>query len=207
MNKSKILVLIDGFNVYHTIKNEKDIVRWINFNSLISSLMNHEKEELSKIMYFTALCTWDDRKLKRQKLYINELEKPYEGFSQLEVIEGSFQKVERKCLKCQNYYHMHVEKHTDVNIAVEIMSASINKNIDQIWIISNDSDISTAISEAKDINKNLKIDYVFLKIGDSKKSYKLQIVCDETIEIQRNHIAKHGFKNDSFANEILSTYE
>ena len=57
------MVLIDGFNYYHKLKEYQEhfnkCVKWLNYKSLVLSwLSNDDDKENIQIYYFTAIAHW-----------------------------------------------------------------------------------------------------------------------------------------------------
>ncbi|MHB9128004.1 MAG: PIN domain-containing protein, partial [Candidatus Humimicrobiaceae bacterium] len=58
MQKSKVSLYIDGFNIYHRIddyqKKTGICYKWLNYKSLFQSLLKPD-EEIANIYFFTAI--------------------------------------------------------------------------------------------------------------------------------------------------------
>ena len=71
--KTRVIALIDGFNLYHSLerfdggKDDADRARyqkykWLCLTSLVKRFVGPKTEELVSVEYFTTLPTWDNAK-------------------------------------------------------------------------------------------------------------------------------------------------
>lgn len=80
MRKNRVLVLIDGFNYYHKLKEYQTkynkCVKWLNYKSLAKSWLTDEDDKDSmQIFYFSAIATWRGAEsVTRHRTYIKALE-------------------------------------------------------------------------------------------------------------------------------------
>ena len=84
-NPFNTIVYIDGFNLYHSLKNTS--YKWLNIEKLISSTLDSSWHNIIKIKYFTASTPFS-KSAQRQDLYlrlINDLKK-------VEIVKGKFKK-------------------------------------------------------------------------------------------------------------------
>jgi len=124
---------IDGFNFYHGIKDtkRKDLL-WINLLTLMTSLKQTDCN-INKIKYFTAEPV---HKPESTQIRHNLWMKILDTFSpEIEVIEGRY------------HIKYHIEKMTDVNIAVQMLMDAFddNDNASIYYLISADSDLLPAV--------------------------------------------------------------
>jgi uncharacterized LabA/DUF88 family protein len=147
----KVVVLIDGFNFYHSIrrlqkslessrKTSFNYLKWVDLHKL-SSLFIRKNEKLIDVYYFTAYAHWlKDNKasspLVRHKIYTKFLQS-----KGINVILGKFKQTTKKCHQCKKHYNTYEEKETDVNISVIAMQLLAEKEIDKLIILSADSDL------------------------------------------------------------------
>ena len=170
MEKNRILVLIDGFNYYHKLKEYQAkygvCVKWLNYKSLIKSWLKEDDDfENIEIFYFSAFARWRGKDaVNRHKTYICALKKV-----DIQLVLGEF-KVKRtnRCKnseKCSNCNHTpektklirHEEKNSDVNLAVKLIEYTLTDKYDKCFILSSDNDFASAIKRAKEINPNKTI--------------------------------------------------
>jgi uncharacterized LabA/DUF88 family protein len=71
----RVVFLIDGFNLYHSLKAELRYraYRWLDLRKLCSMFIKHKSQTLEEIYYFTALAEWNSAKVKRHKQYLKAL--------------------------------------------------------------------------------------------------------------------------------------
>ena len=91
MQKSKVSLYIDGFNIYHRIddyqKKTGICYKWLNYKSLFQSLLKPD-EEIANIYFFTAITQdFGINTVQRHNKYITALES--EG---IEIVKGYFSK-------------------------------------------------------------------------------------------------------------------
>jgi hypothetical protein len=74
---AKVYVLVDGFNLYHTLDTNPTYHRykWLSLTKL-SKCFVLRGDSLAGVEYFTTLATWDQAKVARHRLFIkaNEVE-------------------------------------------------------------------------------------------------------------------------------------
>ena len=91
--QKKVIIFIDGFNLYHVINAHRNYhkYKWLNLNKL-ANLYITKNEKIVEILYFTALATWNQSKVKKHKLFIkaNEL-------NGIRTIYGEFKKRDKYC--------------------------------------------------------------------------------------------------------------
>lgn len=136
MIKNKVIVYIDGFNLYFGmldagIENSK----WLNIKSLINSYITHN-QELIEIKYFTSRITNSPSKQKRQTTYLEALDA-----SGVQIIYGLYKAKDIECENCGHNWSISNEKMTDVNIATHLLLDAFNNKFDTAILISGDSDL------------------------------------------------------------------
>lgn len=142
MQRKRVISFIDGFNLYHAIKNlHRPELKWLNLMSLSQIFLKSYSEELTKVFYFSAYADHMDESIqKRQKDYISAL-----TINGVTPILGHFKRKNRKCPECFHKWDGHEEKETDVNIALFLLDLAYQNAFDRALVISNDSDLSPAI--------------------------------------------------------------
>ncbi len=96
MQKLKVSLYIDGFNIYHRIndyqRKTKICYKWLNYRSLFRSLLKKD-EVISEIYFFTAITQdFGFGAVQRHNKYITALES--EG---IKIIKGYFSKKKKLC--------------------------------------------------------------------------------------------------------------
>ena len=179
--KKNVIVFIDGFNLYHAINAFRKYhkYKWLDLSKL-ANLYITRNEEIVNILYFTALATWNQNKVKKHKLFIkaNEL-------NGVNVIFGEFKKRDKFCNLCRRKYQTFEEKQTDVNIAIQLFKLSIENKYDKAIIISGDSDLIPSINAVRKTFPNKQIGVV-IPIG--RRAEELKQACDFYMKMKEKHL-------------------
>lgn len=132
---AKVSVYIDGFNLYHSIdESGRNDLKWISHKALAESFLA-KGDELVRVVFFTAVLTWDHEKQKRHRNFIAA-----QKALGVEVIESNFKKATRHCKVMNRNCKRHEEKQTDVAIAVNMLEDALADACQRQVLISADSD-------------------------------------------------------------------
>ncbi len=151
--QENVIFYIDGFNLYHAINDRKNPAgeavykkyKWLDLMALCKMYL--QKDQILKdVYYFTALATWNERKVNKHQVYIRALRSVG-----AKVIYGRFQGKDRECKNCHAMFTAHEEKLTDVNIATRLLIDAQRNKFDRAIIISGDNDLAPAIHAAKEL--------------------------------------------------------
>jgi uncharacterized LabA/DUF88 family protein len=185
----RIVALIDGFNVYHAIKNRRgwDRYKWLNYRKL-ASLFCRAKDTLEGVYYFTALATWLPDSVSRHRTFIRALET-----EDVQVIYGKFKKKDRRCAVCRRVYSAHEEEETDVNIATHLFRLAVEDAFDIALVISADSDLVPAIKEARRTFPNKEIGIV---VPPGQRAVELKQTADFHHKIRERHLISSAFPEE-----------
>jgi len=143
----RVNVYIDGYNFYHGLKKiKKTDPDWQRFYWLdMVKLFDHfilPGQTLQTVFYFSAPDHEPDRRLRQEILFrANKLVNP----DRFEVIYGKYYKKNLTCKLCTGRYRIHEEKRTDVNICAFMMNDCALNNVDNIILVTADSDLITPI--------------------------------------------------------------
>ena len=169
-HKNRVLVLVDGFNYYHKLKEYQDkyntCVKWLDYRSLAESWLTDEDDKDNvEVIYFSAIATWRGAEsVLRHKAYLQAL-----ATRNIKTILGEFKekkthrcKVNEQCTNCtctpdKKKLVRHEEKNSDVNLAITLIEKSIKNEFDKCFILSADNDFASAITRARQLNPNIKI--------------------------------------------------
>jgi uncharacterized LabA/DUF88 family protein len=139
-------VYVDGFNLYYgAIRGGQHI--WLNLQDYFTR--PRQADSIQKIYYFSALVTGPSS--VRQATYLRALE----TLPLVKVVLGRFKNKQIRCLQSQCQYpgnrifQMPEEKHTDVNIAVQMIVDAFQNACDRFILVSGDSDLVPGISRVK----------------------------------------------------------
>lgn len=153
----KVNAYIDGFNLYHALKNlQNQKLKWLDLHKLLSSYLS-EEEEIQDIYYFSAFAHHIDKAtVQRHQVYVDALKT-----KGIHFISGNFKnKVSGINKSIRQTYSIpasvkncgHEEKESDVNLALYILRDAIKHSCDKMFIVTNDTDIAPAIRMAKKEN-------------------------------------------------------
>ncbi len=143
----RIAYFFDGFNIYFSLKfRNYNKYKWLNYYKLAEVLTPRSKQIVS-VNYFSAYQSWKLEKYKRHKKYVMALR-----VHKINVKLGKYKKVSRQCKICgkiSNNYH--IEKQTDVNIAVSILKGVLLDEYDTAVLATADTDLLAPIREIHNI--------------------------------------------------------
>ncbi|KAF5059043.1 NYN domain protein [anaerobic digester metagenome] len=183
--KERIIVYIDGFNLYFGMKQAGfENFKWLNIRALSESLLK-PGQEIVGIKYFTSRVSNNPDKQKRQSTYIEALEtvgiKIYYGHYQRDAIE---------CRRCNNVWANYNEKMTDVNIATQMLVDAYQDNYDMAMLISGDSDLVPPIKAIHDLFKQKR---VFVAFPPKRYNNSVALVAKGSMTIGRKKLMDHQF--------------
>lgn len=194
---NKLIFLIDGFNVYHSIltlqRQTRYCTKWLDLAALCKSYVHHfgKDAKIESIYYFSALPHYlssrKPDKIKRHQRYISCLE------STNVIVElGRFKEKDVYCNKCRSMILKHEEKETDVAIAVNLLKIFFEDSCDTAVIISGDTDLSPAIRECKELFPNKKIIFIF---PYARKNKELAMLAPRSFTISKKQYIRYQFPN------------
>lgn len=126
---------IDGFNLYHALAAlDEPGVKWLDLWSLARSYLRDD-QVIERVLYSTAVNTWDPGKRSRHMEYIKALQ--HQG---VDVREARFDKTRKFCRKNEVYCVFREEKQSDVNLAVNALCDLYEKKVDTAFFLTADSD-------------------------------------------------------------------
>lgn len=155
---NRITFLIDGFNVYHSIKDAiRDTggasLRWLDLRSLCDAYVHDffgPGFALERACYFSALAyhlkPWKPQVVERHRTYIRALESV-----DVEVNLARFKRRSLRCDCCGGRFMRHEEKETDVAIAVRLFELLAKSDTNTVVIVSGDTDLLPAIRTARQL--------------------------------------------------------
>ena len=135
IEKERVIVYVDGFNLYFGIKTTYPSLKWLNLNMLAQNLLK-EHQILIDIKYYTAMISNNHSKVKRQVSYIDVLK-----HCGVKVILGQYKSKTQVCRSCEVKFKIFEEKMTDVNISVDLLMDAVDDNYDTAILISGDTDL------------------------------------------------------------------
>lgn len=158
--------LIDGFNFYHSIKDLSRNFRWFDYAKFCRHFLRGS-DSIHSITYFTALAHWRANSEARHKIFIEACK-----IMGIRVVEGKFKDKHSRCPKCGKPIVRHEEKATDVNIALQ--AYRLAKDVDQIFLVSGDTDLIPAIRAIKDDYPQVRVGAIF-PFNRSTREFKTEV--------------------------------
>lgn len=196
---SRFAFFIDGFNVYHSLQDNKNFhkYKWLNYYKLCS-LFIKKTDTIEEIFYFTALAHWDVIKKQKHQLLIKVLEA-----NNVKTIYGEFKRKDKFCHLCNKKFRSREEKETDVNIAIHLLELAFQNKYDKAIIISADSDLIPAIKGVQRNFPNKQIGIIF-PLG--RRSESLKQIADFYMKIKEKHLQSSLFpKTIKMGNDQIIT--
>lgn len=193
----RVIFLIDGFNLYHSICDaQKDSglgSKWLNIYSLMSSYLEHLSNDafIENIYFFTAIRThvqkFNPDTVKRHKNYLNLIKE-----TGIEVVEGKFKKGKSCCKHCKKEGEKYEEKETDVNIAVKLVELAFTNAAEAFVIVSGDTDLIPGVDVVRRQFPNKK---VFVAFPYKRKNADILSRVDGSFKIKVDTCSKHQFQD------------
>ena len=148
--KDRVIVYIDGFNLYYGLKSKwKNRFLWLDLRLLSYNLLLG-RQTLIEVKYFTSRVSQNNRdrgKWKRQNTYLEALR----AKGGIEFYWGHYVQKEMYCPSCKFNWDNPEEKRTDVAIAVEMLVDSQQDKLDTAILISGDSDLVPPVEKVVEL--------------------------------------------------------
>ena len=177
LQSERVIVYIDGFNLYHGLKDAKlGSSRWLDLDGMCRAfLLPHQK--LQTVRYFTATVKGAPDSAKRQATYLNALEarggvKIEFGFYQTSNVMMACRQCgdeQKRCPQCSTQYKRYEEKQSDVRMALRLVTDACKDRYDTAIVMTGDSDLVPAIETVKGLfpGKNVVADFPPKSMGES----------------------------------------
>jgi len=191
-------LFIDGENFLHKLEDaltesgipkKKIVMKNLDYSSLFESVLSGYSVT-KKLFYSARLRVFEETReksmelIQKQRVLKQKLEK--QGFDF--ILAGTVRPQEVKANKKTSYVFR--EKGVDVRIAVDMVSLSCDKKINNAILCSSDSDLQPAIAESK--HRGVKVIYLGFEISPNKG---MTYTCDKTILFRNSEILKHYTRN------------
>ncbi len=155
MSGDRVEVFIDGYNFYYGMKSAgHHRFRWLDYVALAKRL--NTTRTLVRVNYYTARVTRDTAAATRQNTYLEALvsyaasDHPTVEFR---TVVGRLQWEPETCPQCKSTFHVPVEKHTDVNLAADLVAGAHLDRYDVAMLLSGDADQVGAVAAAQSAGK------------------------------------------------------
>lgn len=142
--KPRIIVYIDGFNLYYGVVKSTPALKWLDLERFCRLL--RPNDDIQSIKYFTALVNGPTK--PNQEAYLKALATT----PLVSVILGKFKDKSVKCgvVGCAHLasrrFKVPEEKRTDVNIAISMLDDCYQDLCDHLVLFSGDSDLVPAVN-------------------------------------------------------------
>jgi len=171
--EERIMVFIDGSNVYHIVKsllpNKKQFD--FNFEKLLNQIIG--KRKLVRFYYYNAPL---DRK-KDEQSYMKQ-QRFFDKIRRIPKCNFILCRMQKRKINGKIIYEV---KEDDIRLAVDMVKLAYNDAYDTAIIISSDGDFVPAIQAVKEIGKNVE------NIGfENRISYHLQQEADKFVKLKRD---------------------
>ncbi len=195
---AKITFLVDGFNLYHSLREASDDLglskqgtRWLDLKSLCSSYLRlfGKSAVLSEIYYFSALAHHlrDANNVTKHRQYIQCLEA-----TGVIVELGKFKDKYIDCRLCGGTFKSAEEKETDVAIAVKLLELAVTRSADVFVLVTGDTDIAPAIRAVKRLYPTIGVCCGF---PYGRKTKELNKLTDNSFKLTSNAYLMHQFSD------------
>jgi uncharacterized LabA/DUF88 family protein len=165
---TSVRVLVDGFNLYHSMREVRRKTgvecRWLDIRSLCRSMLHTigGGAEIARIDYFSALAHHMEANrpgtVARHERYIDALRTtgvtPHLGVFKPKDIRY-------RSRTCEVLLRRHEEKETDVAIAAAIVETAAQRDCAALTLVSGDTDLLPALDAARRLRPELKLYCLF----------------------------------------------
>ena len=189
---NRVVCLVDGFNLYHSLREAERgrprSLRWLDLAALCSSLLHAVpgRSEVAGVVYFSALARHLEAArpgtVARHLRYLDALQA-----TGVETILSQFKRRQVRCPYCGRVRDRWEEKQTDVGIAVRLMKLAASGACERVLVISGDTDLVPAISEARASWPAL----IGVAFPARRANAQLRAVADWTINLDAGWYARH----------------
>ena len=193
----RIIFLIDGFNVYHSVlRLKRDTghnTKWLDLSSLCRSYLHlfGKQAKLETIYYFSALPHYlsqrNPAKILRHETYLSCLRS-----TGIQVELGRFKEKDAFCPNCRTSFLRHEEKETDVAIGTTLLEILLTDACDIAIIVSGDTDLSPAVKKGQSLSSDKKVVFAF---PYARKNKELSSLAEGSFSIGRKQYIRYQFPN------------
>lgn len=168
---------IDGFNFYHAVDDlGANYLKWLSYRRLCQRLISND-EEVECIKVFTALAKHKSDSARRHELYNRFLRA-----EDVKVVLGEFKRVHEWCLNCGDEWIGHVEKESDVNLAVHLIGDLCRGLVDVAYVFTTDTDQVASLKLARAMFSSAEI--IVVAPPGRSHSQKLTSFAHRTISLR-----------------------
>jgi uncharacterized LabA/DUF88 family protein len=191
-NSNRVIAYIDGYNLYHGIKERGwNRFLWLDVRMLVCQLLK-PYQALVHTKYFTARSTGRQDSRKRQALYLDAIQ----TLPDTSLHFGKFKNLDRECPHCGFKDTVPVEKMTDVNISIQLLGDAFENRFDSALLISGDSDLVPVVKAVRELDSAKRIIVAF---PPGRHSKELQKCATGAFMIGRDRFLKSQLPNPATA--------
>ncbi len=170
--EERIMIFIDGSNVYHIVKSLLPDKKQFDFNfeKMLNQIIG--KRKLVRFYYYNASL---DRK-KDEQSYMKQ-QRFFDKIKRIPKCNFILCRMQKRKINGKTIYEV---KEDDICLAVDMVKLAYNNAYDTAIIISSDGDFVPAIQAVKEIGKNVE------NIGfENRISYHLQQEADKFVKLNK----------------------
>ena len=173
--EERIMVFIDGSNVYHIVKALLPEKKQFDFN--FEKMLNYiiGKRKLVRFYYYNAPL---DRK-KNEESYMKQ-QRFFDRIRKIQKCKFILCRMQKRKINGKIIYEV---KEDDIRLAVDMVKLAYNDAYDTAILISSDGDFVPVIQAVKEIGKNVE------NIGfENRVSYHLQQEADKFVKLKKETV-------------------
>jgi hypothetical protein len=211
----RTVVCIDGFNLYYarlTGTPYKWLDLWTLMDRILASAYPDARAQIQAVKFFTApvLARYasDPASEHRQKSYHNALKFAPSG--SVEVIQGHHIQEQKRGRLLDETEHPELvrvavleEKKTDVNLGLNLYAAALAPDVDQVVLVSNDTDFVPALEHIKRDCPNVVRGVIF-PVPDAATGKRMATSLDELASWTRRHISEDELAKSQLPRSVLN---
>jgi len=195
---NRVSFLIDGFNLYHSVKDAQidmngTTTKWLNIRELCQSYLHHfgRNAQLGEIYYFSALAEHLEATkpdvTARHRIFLRCLRE-----TEININLNRFKKKEYHCPHCHKRVIRHEEKETDVAMATMVLGLFLEDRCDTVVLVTGDTDLIPAVKISNHLFPDRKIVFAF---PYKRKNKELMQLCPGSFTINKKQYVNHQFPN------------
>ena len=192
---NRVSFILDGFNLYHSIRQaEEDTgasARWLDIRSLCEDYVYLFGRDavFERAFYFSALAhhleATSPDVTQRHRAYIECLKS-----SGVEVVLNRFKRKSVRCPTCGQRHNRYEEKETDVALAVKLLEMLALDECDTVVLVTGDTDLAPPVRAAERLYPQKRVLFAF---PYRRKNKELKHLAPASFEIGKGQYAKYQF--------------
>lgn len=199
MTIKKVAYLIDGFNLYHSVRIAQRKLgvstKWLDIKALCKSRLQNIRTfvgcpvKLESVYYFSAYAYHlkNPDIVQRHKTFVDCLVD-----TGIKVEMSRFKYKELQCPFCKRTIEKYEEKETDVSIALKLLEVFLENECDVAVLMSGDTDLAPAVRMAKKLYPGK---HIFFDFPAYRKNKELANLCPGSTAINPKQYRKYQFSD------------